>query len=64
MGKAVPKNVKSQANVILATYPDKVSGDFIKNKDFINSVGMPLAKTQRNLIAGFLTRKKAKEKGA
>lgn len=60
MGKAVPKNIKSKANTLLATYPNEVSADFEKNKRFIDSFGMPLGKEVRNLIAGFVTRKKAK----
>ena len=62
MGKAVPKNIKSKANTLLATYPDQISEDFDKNKAFINSIGMPLGKEVRNLIAGFMTRKKSKAK--
>ncbi|HLC79986.1 MAG TPA: 30S ribosomal protein S17e [archaeon] len=62
MGKAVPQKVKSTANVIMQTYPDQVSVDFTQNKKFVDSIGMPLSTTQRNLVAGFLTRKKAKAK--
>ncbi|HIH09339.1 MAG TPA: 30S ribosomal protein S17e [Candidatus Diapherotrites archaeon] len=62
MGKAVPQNIKSKANVLLQTYPDQVSADFELNKKFVDSIGMPLSSTQRNLVAGFLTRKKAKAK--
>ena len=61
MGKAVPKNIKSKANTLLAMYPSEVSEDFDKNKQFINSLGMPLSKEVRNLIAGFLTRQKGKQ---
>lgn len=59
MGKAVPKNIKSKANTLLATYPEQISTDFEANKRFIDSLGMDMAKTVRNLIAGFVTRKKA-----
>lgn len=62
MGKAVPKNIKSKANTLLATYPDKITTDFEANKRFIDSLGMDMAKTVRNLIAGFVTRKKAESK--
>ena len=64
MGKAVPQNIKSKANVLLKTYPDDVHDDFELNKKFVDSIGMPLSTTQRNLVAGFLTRKKSKAKEA
>ena len=66
MGKAVPKGIKSKAEEIQKYFPDKVTNDFIQNKAFINSLGLPITKTNRNLIAGFLTRQvnKAKEKAS
>ena len=62
MGKAVPQKVKSMANVLLQTYPAQLSGDFGANKKFVDSFGMPIPTTQRNLVAGFITRKVAKAK--
>ncbi|HZX34077.1 MAG TPA: 30S ribosomal protein S17e [archaeon] len=56
MGKAVPQNIKSRANVLIQAFPENFSDNFEKNKDFINSLGMPLSKLQRNLVAGFIVR--------
>ena len=60
MGKAVPQNIKSKANTLLAAYPDEVPKDFDSIKRFIDSFGMPLSKPQRNLVAGFIARQKSK----
>ncbi len=62
MGKAVPQKVKSTANVLLQTYPGQLTGDFGQNKKFVDTFEMPLSITQRNLVAGFITRKVAKTK--
>ena len=58
MGKAVPKNIKSKANLLLKTYGAEITDDFEANKKFVDSLGMPLSPVQRNLVAGFMTRKK------
>ena len=57
MGKAVPKGIKAKAEEIQKYFPDKVSDNFDQNKALIISLGLPLPKTNRNLIAGFMTRK-------
>lgn len=62
MGKAVPQNIKSKANLLLKTYPHELADDFDANKKFVDSLGMPLSIVQRNLVAGFITRKKSKAK--
>ncbi len=64
MGKAVPKNIKSKANALLKAYPDEFKGDFIQNKQELAKLGIPLAKEQRNLVAGFITRKVSKAKAS
>jgi len=58
MGKAVPQPIKSKANTIMATYPD-LPKDFDAIKKFIDEFKMPLSKPQRNLVAGYIARKKA-----
>ncbi len=60
MGKAVPKDIKRKANMLFDAYPDQISDDFEKNKAFIDSLNMPMSKKTRNLVAGFLVRKKAR----
>ena len=62
MGKAVPKNIKSKANALLKAFPKDFTDDFSKNKQELAKLGIPLAKEQRNLVAGFITRKVAKAK--
>lgn len=57
MGKAVPKGIKSRAKLLLQRFPNSFTGDFEKNKDFIDSLKLPLTRVNRNLIAGFITRK-------
>jgi len=62
LGKAVPHNIKNKANTLLQTYPNDVPGDFDSIKKFIDSFKMHMSKSQRNLVAGFLARKKAQSK--
>ncbi|MCR4368598.1 MAG: 30S ribosomal protein S17e [archaeon] len=62
MGKAVPQNIKSKANLLMQTYGDEVPADFESAKRFIDGFKMPLSKPQRNLVAGFISRKKGKLK--
>ncbi|MBI4210486.1 MAG: 30S ribosomal protein S17e [Candidatus Diapherotrites archaeon] len=64
MGKAVPQKVKSKAKALFAAYPEQVSEDFESNKKFVDTFDMPLSMTERNLVAGFLTRMKIKAKAA
>jgi len=59
MGKAVPSNIKSKASILIQTYPD-LPKDFDSIKKFIDTLEMPLSKPQRNLVAGFIARTKAK----
>jgi ribosomal protein S17E len=56
MGKAVPRSIKLRASQLIEMFPEKVSVDFTKNKEFINSLELPFAKSTRNLIAGFISR--------
>lgn len=57
MGKAVPKAIKQKANLLLKEFPEMFSKDFVKNKEVINSLELPINKISRNLVAGFITRK-------
>lgn len=68
MGKAVPKNVKSRANILMQEKPELFTGDFEKNKRAVDALQLPFSKTIRNLVAGFITRelmkKSEKESGS
>ena len=57
MGKAVPKAIKMRAKKLLTLMPESFSKDFDKNKKAIDSLGADFSKTERNLVAGFITRK-------
>ncbi len=57
MGKAIPRGIKQRANTLLTERPELFTTDFEKNKKAIDSLGIPMFKTTRNLIAGFIVRK-------
>lgn len=61
MGKAVPQNIKSKVRELLKTHGSEFGTEFDKNKQVINSFGIPLSKEQRNLVAGYITRLKSKK---
>ncbi|MFH1239965.1 MAG: hypothetical protein V1672_02005 [Candidatus Diapherotrites archaeon] len=60
MGKAVPKSLKRRAEILMTEFPKEVSSDFDKNKAFLNTMELSLSKSQRNLVAGFISRKTEK----
>ncbi len=62
MGKAVPRNVKSRAGILLEEQPGLFSDNYEKNKEAVKALGLPVTKKIRNLITGFITRKKKQEK--
>jgi len=57
LGKAVPKSIKSRVEVILEEFPGKFGTDFDQNKTLLNELGLSLGRFDRNMIAGFITRK-------
>lgn len=57
MGKAVPKAIKARAETLIKMFPGKFSKDFEKNKRVIDAFELQFSKTDRNIIAGFITRK-------
>ena len=61
MGKAVPRLVKQRSNELLKEYPEELSKDFVKNKEFIHSMDLPYSKVELNLMAGFIARKKGEK---
>lgn len=61
MGKAVPKNVKSKAGILLKEKPELFTTDFEKNKNALGELQIPLSKAVRNLVAGFITREMLKK---
>jgi len=59
MGKAVPRLIKQRTKKLLEAYPEELSKDFDKNKQFLKSIELPFSKTEINLISGFAVRKKS-----
>ena len=57
MGKSIPKAIKFRAEVLLKKQPELFSTDFEKNKQAIAALGLPVTKSRRNLIAGYIVRK-------
>ncbi len=57
MGKAVPKGIKSRANLLIESFPETFTKDFDKNKEFVMQLKLPFSKKERNVMAGFITRK-------
>lgn len=64
MGKAVPKNIKSRAGQLLEVYPDKFTGDFSKNNEFVKTLKLPLSKSTINRIVGYIGRSVKKSAAA
>ena len=64
MGKAVPRNIKIRAETLLQQFPEKFGSDFDQNKKIIDELKLPLNKFNRNMIAGFITRKINEKKAA
>jgi len=56
LGKAVPKQLKFRAEVLLENHKAGFSLDFKKNRDYLVSLDLPLSKTNRNIVAGYITR--------
>lgn len=59
LGKAVPKSIKSRVEKLLIRFPDKFGRDFEKNKRLLDGLDISLSRFDRNMIAGFITRKSA-----
>ena len=57
MGKAVPRSIKMRVETLLEKFPDRFGSDFEKNKQILNELNLSLSRFDRNMIAGFLTRK-------
>ena len=57
MGKAVPRSIKMRVEILLEKFPDGFGPDFEKNKQVLASLGLTLSRFNRNMIAGFITRK-------
>lgn len=61
MGKAIPRSIRSKAEDLFENFPDKISVDFRKNKEFLKTLEIPYSKLQVNLISAYASRMKKKE---
>jgi len=59
LGKAVPKSIKSKVEKLLIRFPTKFGKDFDQNKRLLDEFDISLSRFDRNMIAGFITRKYA-----
>jgi len=57
LGKAVPKSIKLRAETLLKRFAGKFGSDFEQNKRIIDELKFPFSRFDRNMIAGFITRK-------
>ena len=57
MGKAVPRSIKMRVETLLEKFPDRFGSDFENNKQILNELNLSLSRFDRNMIAGFITRK-------
>jgi small subunit ribosomal protein S17e len=66
MGRVKPKFIKSLAEKLLETYPDRFTDKFEENKRAVAELADIPSKTVRNKVAGYITRlvkrRKAQEK--
>lgn len=66
MGRVKPKYVKSLAEKLLETYPDRFTDSFEENKKAVAELAEIPSKSVRNKVAGYITRlvkrRKAQEK--
>ena len=66
MGRVKPKFIKSLAEKLLETYPDRFTESFEENKKAVAELTDIPSKTVRNKVAGYITRlvkrRKAREK--
>lgn len=61
MGKAIPRGLKTKAEFLIKNIPEKFGPDFEKNKKSIVELAIPFTKLNRNLVAGYITRKLRKK---
>jgi ribosomal protein S17E len=64
VGKAIVKGLKTKADLLLKTIPERFSTDFEKNKGVLVELGIPFTKLNRNLLAGYITREVKKKQAS
>ncbi|MCD6414008.1 MAG: 30S ribosomal protein S17e [Candidatus Diapherotrites archaeon] len=62
MGKQTTKILKTKARKICSLYPDRFSKKFEENKKVIEELGLfGYSKSDKNMVAGFITKLKTVE---
>jgi len=56
MGRIKTLPIKRVTGEIFDSYKDRLTADYKKNKEFLNSITEIKSKKTRNIIAGYLTR--------
>ncbi|MBW3022752.1 30S ribosomal protein S17e [Candidatus Woesearchaeota archaeon] len=56
MGRIKTLPIKRITGEIFESYKDKLTGDYAKNKEFLEKIAEIKSKKIRNIIAGYLTR--------
>lgn len=62
MGRIKTKFIKRKTKELLHAYPDKFSADFSLNKEAVGKFTAVTSKKLRNIVAGYMTRLKKKER--
>jgi small subunit ribosomal protein S17e len=57
LGKAVPRSIKIKVETLLEKFPERFGPDFERNKQILSDLNLSLSRFDRNMIAGFITRK-------
>lgn len=58
IGRIKVKDIKKVSFELIKRYPDKFSSDFVKNKEFVNTLDLVEDKSVRNKISGYIAHKK------
>ena len=64
MGRVRQKDIKRTAAEIVRRYRDELTGDFKKNREFLNDILKVEGKFMRNRISGYVTHLLKRKKGA
>ena len=61
MGKVKQTNIKTFGDSVMKEHPEKVSEDFEENKKLLNDIALIKSKRLRNVVAGYISKKKKRQ---
>lgn len=64
MGRVRQKDIKRTAAEVVRRYKDELTGDFKKDREFLNDILKIEGKFMRNRISGYVIRLLKRKKGA